>query len=124
MLFGHHYGMPTQLTIEEVRLFDIRTDTLCLRASFSNRSLTMSTLVSSQLAKAEESKHEVDVWNSDGDGNLIALCMLDEINRRERKERPSACLESPTKVQRKRPNPSIKTTTSMRTYSPAHSHIC
>lgn len=27
------------------------------------------------------------MWDSDGDGNLIALCMLDDIDRRGRKER-------------------------------------
>ena len=39
----------------------------------------MSTPVSPQPPEAEESEQEVDVWNDDGDGNLIALFVLDEI---------------------------------------------
>lgn len=39
----------------------------------------MSTLVSPQPHEAEESEQEVDVWDDDGDGNLIALFVLDEI---------------------------------------------
>ena len=39
----------------------------------------MPTVVSSQPPEAEESEQEVDVWDDDGDGNLIALFVLDEI---------------------------------------------